>query len=722
MLQLLFRFSICFLILLNTACTSSEQNTKPPHDINALLQQAEQYQRAGHAKKSLLPLKQVLESTSPVAQQALLHGSLGQSYFLNDQAQEAEHHLKLAVELAGQAQRDDIQALALLNLGILLSGKKAYRQAQQAFHRSATLARKTSKTLLALKSEVNLITLKDTPKAEQQLKMLLPQLQVLPAHREKLYLYFKVLKFARQANWQIMNVLATQAFQVLQQVKGEPTLAAQALGEIGLVYKQAQDIGTALKWIQQARFQAQQLTSKHLFYRWSWQAGHLLAKQGKLEQAIMAYREAVFAGNQVRHAKRFQHEDCRFLNPDNETDITTVFYEFADLLLRRAATNSKTAYQDRIEARNILEQLKITELDQYFGDECTVKHFKETLQVDEISEQTAVLYPILLQDRLELLLSLPKQGIAQFSIHIPKSQVHDAALRLRAKLENEETNYLADAQKLYSWLIQPLSKTLDKNDVHTLVLIPDATLRQIPLSVLHTGQAFLIEQYAVAITPALTITTPKSNTFSGTKKISTLVASLSKTSLKLKQEDVSDLLFAGLEQELLQKIYPQATMLKDEFFTHPNLKTLVSQRPYELIHISSHAQFSMHTADTYIVLYDDKLNLDALENLIKHTWQHKQNLELLTLSACETAKGNEKAALGLSGVALKAGAHSALASLWKVDEAVALELTQGFYQAFQNRNTYISKAQALQKVQINMVRKGFQARNWAAFLLIGNWL
>lgn len=427
MLQLLFHLSIYVLILLNIACTPSKQTPQPRPDINTLLQHVEQHQRTGHAEKSLIPLKQALKHTDSIAQQALLHGSLGQSHFLNDQAQQAEYHLNLAIELAEQAQRDDIQALALLNLGILLSGKQAYKQAQQAFQTSAQLARKTGKTLLALKSEVNLIGLKATPKAEQQLKALLPQLRALPNHREKLYLYFKTLKMARQANWQVMKVLAIQALQVLKAIKGEQALAAQVLGEAGLVYKQAQEIDTALKLIQQARFQARSLASQYLLYRWSWQAGRLLFEQGKLGEAIKAYREAVFAGDKARHAKRFQQAGCRILNPDNETDITSVFYEFADLLLSRAGTHPESAHQDRIEARHSLERLKITELNQYFGDECTAHFFKDTLLVDEIAEHTAVLYPILLKDRLELLLSLPNQDIAQFTIQIPKSQLHNTA-------------------------------------------------------------------------------------------------------------------------------------------------------------------------------------------------------------------------------------------------------------------------------------------------------
>lgn len=253
------------------------------------------------------------------------------------------------------------------------------------------------------------------------------------------------------------------------------------------------------------------------------------------------------------------------------------------------------------------------------------------------------------------------------------------------------------------------------------MLIPDETLRQIPLSVLHNGKQFLIEEYALAVTPALTITTPKPNTFNHSKNISVLVGNLSKVSYKIKEEEYKELHLAKLELNALQNTYPQANILKGETFNQHNIKRYLSSQPYELIHFSSHAQFS-EAGNAFIVLYDDKLHLDALEKLIKQTWKHKQNLELLTLSACETARGNREAALGLSGVALKAGAHSALASLWKVDEEAALTLTQGFYQAFQDSNAYISKAQALQKSQTKMIQQDISPRDWAAFLLIGNWL
>jgi CHAT domain-containing protein len=99
----------------------------------------------------------------------------------------------------------------------------------------------------------------------------------------------------------------------------------------------------------------------------------------------------------------------------------------------------------------------------------------------------------------------------------------------------------------------------------------------------------------------------------------------------------------------------------------------------------------------------------------------KNPVELLTLSACQTAVGDERAALGLAGVAIKAGARSALASLWFVNDESTSKLVTEFYQQLQNPT--LSKAQALQQAQKSLMEQGYQhPLYWAPFLLIGNWL
>ena len=114
--------------------------------------------------------------------------------------------------------------------------------------------------------------------------------------------------------------------------------------------------------------------------------------------------------------------------------------------------------------------------------------------------------------------------------------------------------------------------------------------------------------------------------------------------------------------------------------------------------------------------------MGQLDQLIGRYQEQGQPLELLTLSACETAAGDERAALGLAGIAVQAGARSVLATLWAIADQSTPILIQTFYRQLFDHN--LAKAKALQKAQLTLVNhESFShPRFWAPFLLIGNWL
>jgi CHAT domain-containing protein len=175
-------------------------------------------------------------------------------------------------------------------------------------------------------------------------------------------------------------------------------------------------------------------------------------------------------------------------------------------------------------------------------------------------------------------------------------------------------------------------------------------------------------------------------------------------------------------QTELEKTFGPITTLKGQNFILPNLSRAL-HTPYTITHVFSHAQFFPQVSNTFIVTYNDKLSMNQLEQLIAPKQYSDVPLELLTLSACETAKGNERAALGLAGIAYKAGARSAVATLWSVREDVVYHLFKRFYQEFGEKQQ--PKAQAMQQAQLMLLRKypSWQHPHyWAAFLLIGHWL
>lgn len=144
---------------------------------------------------------------------------------------------------------------------------------------------------------------------------------------------------------------------------------------------------------------------------------------------------------------------------------------------------------------------------------------------------------------------------------------------------------------------------------------------------------------------------------------------------------------------------------------------------YSIVHLATHGHFERDTAHSSLVTYQDDLSLDQLENLIRPSQYRGQPVELLTLSACQTAAGDDRAALGLAGVAIKAGARSALATLWCVNDVASARLVSAFYAEIR-KHPGQSKAKALQTAQLNLINDPNYRHPyyWSPFLMIGNWL
>ena len=175
------------------------------------------------------------------------------------------------------------------------------------------------------------------------------------------------------------------------------------------------------------------------------------------------------------------------------------------------------------------------------------------------------------------------------------------------------------------------------------------------------------------------------------------------------------------EAQLVAKSFQPTTLMNDTFLKS-DLQGEFSKNDYRIVHIASHGQFSSDAENTFVLTYDDYLTLDDLENLIRPSSYRGAPVELLTLSACQTAAGDDKAALGLAGVAIKAGARSALASLWFVSDQASAMLVNEFYQNLaKGENT---KAQALQQAQKTLRNdpRFRHPRYWAPYIMIGNWL
>jgi len=171
----------------------------------------------------------------------------------------------------------------------------------------------------------------------------------------------------------------------------------------------------------------------------------------------------------------------------------------------------------------------------------------------------------------------------------------------------------------------------------------------------------------------------------------------------------------------LKSLYGASTLQNNDFLTATIAQQLASAE-FSIVHIATHGHFDSNPQQSYLLAYDSKLSMDALSQSISGRQGSEHPLELLVLSACETAAGDQRAALGLAGVALKAGARSAMASLWQISDAATVEIIDTFYA--QVTTAGVSKAKALQLAQLKLIAQPrFRHPNyWAPFLLIGNWL
>jgi CHAT domain-containing protein len=258
-----------------------------------------------------------------------------------------------------------------------------------------------------------------------------------------------------------------------------------------------------------------------------------------------------------------------------------------------------------------------------------------------------------------------------------------------------------------------LEPDIEAVKVDALVFVPDGALRTIPMSALHDGNQFLASKYPVAVTPGLDLTDPRPLR---REKIKVLSLGLTES-----VQGFPPLPHVSGEVEAIKRLYGNKPLLDNEFVMSRVEKELKSDQ-FNVVHIASHGEFSGDIEKTFLLTFDGKLTMDRLDQYVGLFRFRDDPLELLALTACETAAGDDRAALGLAGIAIKAGARSALATLWSIsDEATAILVAEFFSQL---QDPLVSRALALQRAQAKLItdRRYEHPGYWSPFLLINNWL
>ena len=696
--------------------------------------QATALRELGHFEQAARHLQEAVDLTQQAEDRSslvALYSDLGALAVLT-RSDLAQSFLDQAMAIASEDQ--DAKSLPQVhnNLGNLLSTQGQIQDALSHYLICADLAVQNEQTMMGARAFVNAasaaLELDDHQQAFDKLSQALAVLGDCPDTYEKAGLLIAIGDRAVGAidsideNNELWNDFieladksATHALAATGQLKHQG-MACQALALRAQLQELRGDLQQALTWTRRAVFAAQQAQSPHELYRQQWRSGRLLQGLGRRDESLAAYRRAMGTLEPIRadvimgYGNLTTHGDFR-------SEVGSLYFGLADLLLQKARTTEDrlASQQHLIEARSVIERFKTAELVDYFQDRCLTLLETQQTPIEEVASDTAVVYFIPLPDRLEVLLSMPG-GLKQFVVDVGEQELVNEVNRFRLELEDISTNrHLQQSQQLYDWLIAPIAGELDSQGIETLVFVPDGPLRLVPMSALHDGQRYLVERYAAAVTPGLTLTAHSPFAASQHRL---LAAGLAQSV----HEGFSALPRVPQELGRVADIF-EGQKLLDEQFVYHRLQDELSRHPYSIVHIASHGHFGRNAQDTFILTYDTKLTLANLEQLIRPARFRDHPLELLTLSACDTAAGDDRAALGLAGIALRAGARSAVATLWSVQDEATISLISDFYQYLLD-HPGSSKAKALQAAQIRMIRNRpyDDPFFWSPYLIIGNWL
>ena len=700
-------WALCLALAAHGAAAAS-----PDEEARDLMRAAQGDLASGRNPDAVQKLERALALRPAEPLAAEVQASLGNAYLASGRAAEAERTLTAAIERAHKTNRQPTLAAALIDLGNLRAAQGRYAEAQNRY-RDAIDAAAENKAL-ATRASTNLArALIDDGRPGEAIGILpkvAAELRTLPASRDKAYglvsvgrLYGRLGDGARSAAVLRDSLEAADA-------ANDARARSAALGYLAELYERGGRSAEALQLTQRAIVSAGEADAPELLYRWQWDKARLLRTQGEVDEAILAYQHAVQTFTSVRADLAATPARGSF-----RESVGPLFAELADLLLQQSGrlSDAKVAASYLVAARTSMELFKGAELQDYFQDDCVAALRARTTGIDQLAPQTAALYPIILKDRLELLLTLP-DGMKRFTTRVNADTLTREIRIFRLLLEKRTTHeYYPHARQLYDWIIRPIAAELEKQRIDTLVIVPDGALRTIPLAALHDGEQFLVARYAIATTPGLTLSDPRP---------------LPRQQVKVLLNGLTDgvqgfapLPYVGQELDAIQTLYG-GRVLRDGEFTVPNMEKDLGETPYSIVHIASHGQFAAEVDKTFLLTYEDRLSMSKLEQFLGLSKFRTEPVELLTLSACETAAGDDRAALGLAGVAIKAGARSALATLWTVNDPASALVVSDFYRSL--RDPAISKAKALQQAQLAALKdpRYRHPNYWSAFLLIGNWL
>ena len=528
------------------------------------------------------------------------------------------------------------------------------------------------------------------------------------------YSIYAKLNFAKSLNkipdQQFHSLAIEYAESALQTAKitNSPRLQSESFGTLGkLKLEQSQ------AYFEEALGLAQSVQAWDLAYQWQQELGNLYKEQGKYKKALQAYNAAIENVTQVRNNLLSTNTDLQFSFKEK---VEPLYRDYMRLLLADSNPNLSRVIQTN-------EKLQIAQLENYL--QCGRLDLVALNDLKNLASIPSVIHIIDLGNSIEVVVQSPDKSVHHHSVDPNLVKVHadDLLQTLQDRnFANTKNQVILDySQALYNSLIAPIKRYLPPDG--TLVFTLDTSFQSLPMGLLHDGKDYLLKHYNIAETLGSKVRQPK---LLPKKQLRALIAGLSKSSPSFKAANAHDSLteLPSVVQEVanVKEQTNSSLLLLNEEFTYKRFLEEVNTESFPIIHLTTHAQFSSVPQLTMFFSWDKPINLLEFDSLLKQKNQiNEDTIELLVLSACQTAKGNKRSALGIAGIAAQAGARSTVATLWRVDDNSTALLMKEFYKELKDGKT---KADALRLAQLSLLSNSDYSHPyyWAGFLLIGGWL
>lgn len=643
--------------------------------------------------------------------------SLGQTLLSLGQLEQAQALLKTGVSLAQQANNQPLYWSIQLKYADALSQSDEFSEAIPLYQ----LIQSESTGQIQIEAATKLFAYysqqQEWAKAQFQLQQFFPKLRSSAPSRWKVntqvYLATVLLEEVELSNLPRLGQSSSSVLSLLKtSVKDAKALGdrqgeAAAWGQLASLYERKQQWQEALQLTEQAIRISSDFRPSYVDAQWQWQRGRILSALNQKTNAIAAYQNAVDLVDSLQQDLVALNPDVRFTFRDQ---VEPIYREYVQILLQDVQSLPSVQKQKHLsQSRQAIEALQLAELQNFFREACLTYEIKP---ISEIDPKAGIVYPILLEDRLEVIASLPNQPLIHYGVNLSQSEQERLFRQTRAALHPISPKQAIEpvGLQLYQLLLQPIEKAIASQNLETLVFVPDGFLRNIPMAVMHDGDRFLLERYNLALTPGLQLL--NSETISA-RKSKILTAGLSDARQGFEA-------LPGVKQEIQQiQQYLPSDVLLNQRFTKQNVIEQINQESLSIVHLATHGRFSTSADETFLLTWDDRINVKDFNQFFQSS--SRKPIELLVLSACQTAEGDNRAALGMAGIAVRSGARSTIASLWNVQDISTSQLMTEFYRRL-TRQGY-SRSAALRQAQLSLLRnpKYQHPYYWSPFILLGNW-